>query len=224
MIREIQQLWRTVDPTSLASTVEPWAFASATLVRERNRRSSALASRYVQQLRAAEGVTGALVISPPSPPERPLIAGVMRGAAVSGIVNARRRGLSPQVAASNGLVKASGSASSLAMRGGWDTIEESVRSDRRALGWQRVTSGDPCAFCAMVASRGPIYKEDTVDFEAHDHCSCEPEPVYSESVFEDRSLWPETSRRLRDTWDEVASGAEDPLNAFRRALEGREAA
>lgn len=110
------------------------------------------------------------------------------------------------------------------MRGGWDTIEESVRSDRRALGWQRVTSGDPCAFCAMVASRGPIYKEDTVDFEAHDHCSCEPEPVYSESVFEDRSLWPETSRRLRDTWDEVASGAEDPLNAFRRALEGREAA
>lgn len=224
VLREIQQLWGTVEPTALARTVEPWAVASATLVVERNRRSSTVASRYVQQLRSVEGVAGSVMISLPPPPERRVAVEVLRGAAISGIVNARRRGLSPQAAAMNGLVKASGSASSLTLAGGRDTIMDSVSSDRRAVGWMRVTSGDPCAFCAMVASRGPIYKEDSVDFETHDHCACEPEPVYDGSAFTDRSQWPETSRQLRDTWDEVASDAEDPLNAFRRAIESRAAA
>lgn len=43
--------------------------------------------------------------------------------------------------------------------------------------WRRVTDGKPCAFCAMLASRGPVYAEDTVDFDAHPRCGCTSEAV-----------------------------------------------
>ncbi|KAB5606685.1 hypothetical protein EHS19_06735 [Bifidobacterium jacchi] len=30
-------------------------------------------------------------------------------------------------------------------------------SKSRADGWRRVSDGDPCAFCAMLVTRGPVY-------------------------------------------------------------------
>ncbi|MGY1440156.1 VG15 protein [Streptomyces reniochalinae] len=31
--------------------------------------------------------------------------------------------------------------------------------DRRCIGWRRVASGSCCSFCAMLASRGAVYKD-----------------------------------------------------------------
>ena len=50
--------------------------------------------------------------------------------------------------------------------------------------WRRVTDGHPCAFCAMLASRGPVYAEDTVDFQSHRKCGCT-----SEMCFESPDEW-----------------------------------
>lgn len=43
------------------------------------------------------------------------------------------------------------------MAGGRETIERTAEEDRRIVGWRRVTDADPCAFCAMLASRGAVY-------------------------------------------------------------------
>ena len=50
----------------------------------------------------------------------------------------------------------------------------------RAGRWRRVTDGKPCAFCAMLAGRGPVYTSQTVDFHTHDVCGCTGEIVYED--------------------------------------------
>ena len=91
---------------------------------------------------------------------------------------------------------AAGAAMKLAADGGREQVKATVRSDRRALGWIRITRGQgTCFFCAMLASRGPAYEEDSFDesdirFEGpgrhkvHDHCSCSLRPVFTRSTAE----------------------------------------
>lgn len=49
--------------------------------------------------------------------------------------------------------------------------------------WRRVTDGKPCGFCAMVASRGPVYGSAKAAGDGnryHDHCGCTVEPFYGD--------------------------------------------
>lgn len=48
--------------------------------------------------------------------------------------------------------------------------------------WRRVTDGNPCSFCAMLATRGEVYGGENADFPAHYKCGCTAEPVYSSWV------------------------------------------
>ena len=54
---------------------------------------------------------------------------------------------------------------------------------RSAPLWRRVTDGKPCGFCAMVASRGPVYgsaKSAGDGNRYHDHCGCTVEPFHGD--------------------------------------------
>lgn len=58
------------------------------------------------------------------------------------------------------------------------TILENRARDGQAVGWRRITRAGGCSFCRMLADRGAVYREKTVRFAAHDHCSCTAEPVF----------------------------------------------
>lgn len=58
------------------------------------------------------------------------------------------------------------------------TITFSSIADPRADGWQRVASGGGCGFCQMLAGRGAVYSDKSVDFAAHDHCNCTAAPAW----------------------------------------------
>lgn len=46
-----------------------------------------------------------------------------------------------------------------AQNGGRATLREAVQTDPQAVGWARVEGGgESCAFCLMLISRGPVYK------------------------------------------------------------------
>jgi hypothetical protein len=126
-----------------------------------------------------------------------------------------RLGFSPQAAKGQGFILVSGASARLALEGGRETITGTVRTDGLVTGWIRVPSGSACAFCAMIASRGPVFKEETVGFQAHDHCACVPEPYH------DGSAWPAVNEQFRDQWNEVTAGkgGRDALNAFRAHLD-----
>jgi hypothetical protein len=238
VIRELLSLWQLVDPTNLSATIGPFARASVALIDAGYRRSVDLALAYIQGFRAIEaqparGGSMLMLATAFATPTPDLTTNAIRGAGLAGIVRARRRGQSVDAAARHGFVKVSGSASNLVLAGGRNVIDEAIQSDRRALGWMRVTDGSPCWWCAMLASRGPVYKSEGVESAGfdmrsglmHDHDGCTIEPVYTETARTDQAQWPTPSRLFRVLWDSSTVGllSNDARLAFRRAFEGRPA-
>ncbi|MPZ84006.1 MAG: hypothetical protein GEV28_27880 [Actinophytocola sp.] len=106
---------------------------------------------------------------------------------------------------------------------GRDTIITASDRDPLTVRWARVPTGrETCAFCWMLASRGPVYRipaapSDMRDMRAwHDGCDCLAVPVF------DPNDWPgrDTHHTARDLWRTSTAGysGRDALNAFRRAL------
>ncbi|WP_018503074.1 VG15 protein [Parafrankia discariae] len=209
--RDLQTIWPlfTGSDESFASFTE----AAVNLVLQRHSTSSGLASAYYTRFRAAEGVAGEII---PRIAPRIGIGLIQAALFATGLAGTRRAigaGQTLGEARRTGLVQAAGAASRLVLDGGRRTVDDTVRADPKARGWVRVTSGQPCAFCAMLASRGPAYKSDrTSRFQAHDHCACTSEPVFEGSEL------PATTRRFEQLWRESAAGKDDQLNRFRRAL------
>lgn len=222
-LRDMQRLWRSVDPTNLERTIDGFANAAAVLIYEWRAESAEASARYVDELRQAEGAGGAITIMVGDGPSHAELVAAIRGAALAGIVRARRRGHSVEAAARAGFVRASGTAGAQVLAGGRDVVAGAVRGDDQAVAWARVTSGKACEFCAMLASRGPVFTTAAAAGEAfHDHCACTVEPVYSREAAEDRSTWPGDAARFREVWDHVTGGADagsgGALEAFRAGL------
>ncbi|GGX98519.1 VG15 protein [Streptomyces fructofermentans] len=53
-----------------------------------------------------------------------------------------------------------GAADRDSLMGGRDLLEGVARADRAVIGWARVTADNPCDFCAMLASRGAVYRSE----------------------------------------------------------------
>lgn len=100
--------------------------------------------------------------------------------------------------------------------------------DRRILGWIRVTDGNPCTWCAMLASRAVLADDGSRSLYSsrevalftdsgeryHDHCMCTAVPIFSRY-----DQVPPQAAGYRRVWNDAAAGQPDPVNAFRRALE-----
>lgn len=210
-------LWRG-DEASFRTLVE----ATIPLVQAHRRTSSAFASAYYEGFRKVEGVGG---------PATPQAAGVLSAEevvtalyATGGV--AMRKGMAAGVPAaqvmSGALARSSGAVTRHVLNGGRGSLLRSITADPQARGWARVTGGNACAFCAMLAGRGAAYGEDTADFEAHDGCACGAEPLYEDSAL------PEANQRFKALYDSAIAEAReagelergtssDLLNAFRRA-------
>lgn len=127
-------------------------------------------------------------------------------------------GKSPEEAMTTATVRTLGAGKRLALQGGRDVIMDAVQRDPAVKGVARVTDGDPCYFCAMLASRGAIYRsEETAAFDAHDDCGCEPEPVYSRSDY----MTPGRSQEFADLYGQIPGGLSpaDSRRAFRGLYE-----
>ncbi|MEO3851747.1 hypothetical protein ABGB09_29665 [Streptomyces sp. B8F3] len=102
---------------------------------------------------------------------------------------------------------------------GREAIVDAARHDPAALGYaRRALSGNPCAFCLMLVSRGPVYKTATSALlrdgggePYHDHCSCVAVPVFH------RERWPgrEQADDLQRQWREHGG----TLAAWRRHID-----
>lgn len=178
-LRGLLTLWKAVDPVRLADTIDIFVQAAVLLAGQGHDESAVLSARYFELFRRAEGVPGSAAVAVARRPPADVLAGNIRGAALKGIIDGRRAGMTAEAAGRNGLVRVVGTMAKLVLGGGRMTIIGGVDADRRALGWTRVTSGDPCTFCRTLSSRGPAYKSDkSADFQPHDNCSCTPEPIY----------------------------------------------
>lgn len=228
-LRDFSQLWPLWTPTDSRSFAD-LVTATTTLVRAYHPISASVAASYFSAFRAAENVDGAagLPVLAAAPPDA-MIATSLYTTGETATRKAIGAGRPPEDAMQAAFVRTSGAVSRHILDGGRDTIIASVTADPQALGWGRVTDGDPCYFCLTLASRGPVYKtEQSAGFQAHDHCGCAAEPFYRGAA------WPGRSREYLAIYDEaqraaVESGELQPgenssqarLNAVRRYLAAR---
>jgi hypothetical protein len=225
-LRQLVDLWRVVDPLHLADTIETFARAAAILAGQGYEQSGVISARYYSLFRSVEiGVPG-----PPVRAERrpgvDVLASEIRGAALSGVITARRSGLTVPQAAQRGLVRAAGALGKLILNGGRRTIITATMADKQALGWARVTSGGACAFCKMLAARGPAYKSaKAADFESHGSCGCSAEvvfkggdgPLQSDTY---AAEWKAAQAAAQKDGTMSSGTSNDALNNFRRYLAG----
>jgi hypothetical protein len=189
------------------------------LVLSSRRDAAALAAGYLTAFRSLEGAAGvATVISGANLPAAILTASLRVTGPVA-IKKAMALGQSLDLAGRTGLVQVAGSVARLVLNGGRETLHRTIEADKSALGFARVASGSACAFCAMVASRGPVYKSQETakggDRGYHDHCNCGIQPVYHRDA-----AWPDNARKYEKLWAETTAGlsGDEARNAFRRAL------
>lgn len=120
--------------------------------------------------------------------------------------------------------RGSGLADALVMQGGRAIPINTALADTRVVFYARGTSTNPCAFCAMLASRGPVYRASTgmtyaalteVVRSYHDNCHCFP--IFS---FSDDTELPEQNKFFEQNWEDVTKdyGGREKLNAWRRWL------
>ena len=231
MARQILRVWR--DLMNPAKVDASWLAVRAALmpiIQQARTQSAALAGSAYMEARRAAGVPDHSF-----DPEGPLQLAIDRlesSLDVTGPVEFKKAiaaGKSPQQAMDAAAVRMVGSAQYLALEGGRSVINKSVAADEMATGWSRVTDNDPCAWCAMLASRGPVYKSAKTAGDPrqgcnryHDACACQAWPAFTldepfigvaEKLYED---W------LRET---RGSGGRHAVNAFRRwwEAEGRSA-
>lgn len=172
----LRAVWPLLDPEDLDGSFEEW-FAAVQPIVEANRAQSAqLASGYLAALRALTIGAGGDVVHAAPLDARQLITSMIVTGPVSIRANVGRMTLTEAVDIAQGRTAAAAVRHTL--NGGRETVTETIKADRRAVGYQRITSARACEFCSMLAGRGPVFKEDTADFPAHDGCGCAAEPVY----------------------------------------------
>lgn len=219
-VQQMLAAWPLLDPSDLDGTFQRWLRVVYPLIEAQRSTSARLAANYLITYRSLELGVAASPVTPtlaaPAAPEAVstsmLVTGPasIRSAVAAGTQFARAVDTARNTAARAGLRHA--------LAGGRDTITGTVARDRQAHGWARATSGNPCAFCAMLASRGPVYREQSsADFQAHDGCSCGAEPIYRRD-----GEWPSGARQYQELWQQSTRGTsgDDAINAFRQALAG----
>lgn len=212
-IRDLLALWPLWE-FGKPDTYEKFTQAAAVLVASRGDMASALAARYYQAFRMAEEIPGDAAIELASRVSPEVVRRVVDSSARPGVFVALKAGKTVDQAFRNGFVRVSGDLTRQVLDSGRNTILGTVERDKYALGWARVTDGDPCPFCAMLAGRGPVYKsEGSAGFDAHGHCGCCAEPTYSGSE------WPGKGREYEAFYQQVKATkdpGENMMTAFRR--------
>lgn len=219
------QLWKQLDPHDLDARRDLWQSATLQVASSGQRISSAASARYLRRLSSIEqGTSLGAPITPMRTDETKLartlsyaIARVKAGQAVrEPLALSMRHGLSAATAGVSDHVLAGARETALSVITG---TNPTMSSTQRPSRWSRECSGNACAFCQMIASRGAVYSSQSADFEAHANCACSAEPVYGDF---DPSPAQQSARENYDAavsaWKSGELEADDQLAALRRYL------
>ncbi|MBC7593720.1 MAG: hypothetical protein H7288_07265 [Kineosporiaceae bacterium] len=228
----IAAFWRTqMGGVVDRSAADRWLDLSVPVLARARRQSAMLGQGYYKADRRLNNPGSATISLPPVPALDPKI--LTTSLWVTGAqpyVDAERSVddiLSPER-----INQITGAVARQTMSGGREAVDTARQVDPIAFGYYRETDGDPCYFCAVLASRGVVYKDDSFDesdprFEGegkakvHDECACFNRPAYDRS-----NRFPGATQDYNDKWLEL-TGVDskgrpiDPIKEFRQRFENR---
>lgn len=117
----------------------------------------------------------------------------------------------------------------IVLNAGRSRLWEMQRRDPAVIGYARVSkTGTPCGWCAMLISRGFVYKsassakygEDGDLY--HDNCKCVAVPIYSKAQWSDSQF--DLNREYGELWPKVTRGltGEEAVSAWRKFIRARQ--
>jgi hypothetical protein len=228
LLRDVATSWAALDFARISATWPGWVrLMTALLGRYHGQSAQQAALHYLAARQAATGVVGGFTpVLAPSP--SPLWIERALGYAAPGTFERQTKaGASPDAASRSALTQVLGTSSRIALDGSRTTVGESVKADDKAVGWYRITDGDPCAFCALMASRGVVYKDEKTagrnanrrfegegEFKFHNDCGCTSAPA-----FDREQPLPDLSREA----DRIYRSGNASLKDFRAAWANRPA-
>lgn len=222
LVRDVRRLRRLIVPSRLQATVPDWIEAVRALIGEYGNASASLAADYYDAQRVAARVTGTFTVPLLDPPPDGQVDNSLRWATKDlwprdpedpKTTEAQKAPLEERLAAAE--KKAEQAAQKLVTDQGRGTVQNAVQRDRQAVAWARSAALGACAFCRMLSIRGAVFKQDTVDFRAHDGCHCMAIPVFKGQRFELSDKAKEWERLYREY---AAPYSGDQLRRFRRAI------
>lgn len=222
LIRDVRGLRRLIIPSRLQATVPTWIDAMNTVIGQHARTASSLAADFYDAERVAARVTGTFTVPLPDSPPQQQVEMSLRWATKDlwprdpddpKTTTAQKQPL--EVRLEQAEKKAERAATKLVADQGRGTVQGAVQRDRRATAWARTAALNACYFCKLLASRGAIYKRETVDFRAHDGCQCMALPVFAGQKFELSSHASEWARLYQEY---AAPYSGDQLRRFRQAI------
>lgn len=210
----LQRVWPALDAGDLARTWPAVEEAAAALVTSYRPRSARLSAAYLEmfmQREAFEQLSNDPILMERIDPEK--LRTSLRVTGPVAIKSATARGVPLETATRNALVTVAGAVRRHVGDGGRETLLATALNEGFNR-YTRVSDGNPCAFCAMLVSRGPVYlSAESGGFQSHDHCGCTAEIVVAGDG------WTPEARRLHDFWNDATRGETDQLTAFRNAYQ-----
>lgn len=249
--RLIQGYWLLVDGDRLAETGAPWLRQSIDAIQRGRRESSLLAAAYAEQVHQLQLPRAPRLTAPrvgdapeeklrislehvalryaavnlaktPKPGERIVVADDEEADRAEREQAARER--RENFIMEQALANAMKAAVKHVVDGARDMTDQMVTT-KQALGYFRVTQSEsPCGFCLMLASRGPVYEDDSFDesdprftgpgrHKVHDGCMCTLRPVFTRSEAE----WSDQARRADGVWRDHGKAVDgrSPVENFR---------
>lgn len=230
LLRDIGRLWRLFSPTRPAAFPD-WLEAAAEVVAQHGEGSASLAAEFYEAQRTDAGVRGSFTV-PLADTSSDQAEASLRWAThdvwpQDAENEEQRKPLATRLVVAERRVEAV--TQKLVADQGRETMRRAVRSDREAVGFARAAALAACSFCALMASRGMVYKTagaagrdandrfsgDASVAKFHNDCHCAIIPVYRGQRFE---LSPHAAEWDR-IYQEFAQGhSGDQLRLFRRAL------
>ena len=152
-VADLRKVWPRLLTMSPDKTAEALALVLAEVTDKYGPASAAIAAEWFEEMRDTAGMAGsfrATAASTPSTERLEILA---------------RWGVGPLFGASPDPVTAlnlvSGGLARQVLSVGRDTLMESIASDPAGPTYARHASANACAFCAMLATRGPVYTSET---------------------------------------------------------------
>ena len=173
-VQDLITVWPLFDIDDIDGSWSRIEVALLALIAQRRRVSAGIASDYFRAFRTAEGAPGAATPLIAPPPNQRLLIATLR--LLGPIATKKSIAAANPDPAGTAFTRIAGTVTRQVLNGGRQTLLASAKADRAAKGYRRITSANPCSFCAGIAAGGVVGLD--VDFPAHDHCSCSQEVAY----------------------------------------------
>lgn len=215
----LAQAWRLLDPQNLDRSFPTYLRAALAVVSSGRQMSHEAAIAYYGKAKYDAGLGTVLPLIPQPPMNLLQITTSLRVTGPVSIKAGLASGMAFEAVNQKALARTMGAGKRHVLNAGRGSLMGAVLADDQALGWARVSDGKPCAFCAMLVSRGPVYKSRaTASFRSHDHCGCSVRPLFPGDP---DGGWAPDALALRALWDSTpgTGGGSKGIRNFGKAYE-----